>query len=156
MSIGWAGLRVKSQVIWDREAHGMGDLNGSFAPQHDVIWFASKDGFAFAGMRPKSVIRSMRLGGEELVHPNEKPVDLMEQLIEPLTSAGDLVCDPFLGSGSAGRAAVRLGRRFVGMDTDPNHFATARDRIEAETCRHPLFAEPEAIQTELFAPEVQP
>ena len=41
-AIEWAGFSLKSQVIWDRGIHGLGDLNGQFAPQHDVIWFAVK------------------------------------------------------------------------------------------------------------------
>ena len=51
-----AGFTLKSQVIWNRLHHGMGDLKGAFAPMHDVIWYASKGRRVFSNGRPKSVI----------------------------------------------------------------------------------------------------
>lgn len=81
-----AGFLVKGQLVWDREAHGMGDLTGAFAPQHDVMWFGVRGAFAFHSKRPKSLLRQQRLSGEALLHPNEKPVGLMLQLITSLTA----------------------------------------------------------------------
>lgn len=125
-----ASFEVKSQVIWDREVHGMGDLKGSFGPQHDVIWFATKGKFVFPGSRPKSVIRSARVGADKLVHPNEKPVELMEQLISAITPPGGTVLDPFMGSGSTGVAAMRLGFKFIGCEMSPEYVEIAERRIE--------------------------
>jgi len=59
-SIEEVGLIIKSQVIWDRLHHGMGDLKGAFAPQHDVIWYATKGRRVFVHGRPKSVIAHRR------------------------------------------------------------------------------------------------
>lgn len=151
LAIEWAGLDVKSQAIWDRESHGMGDLNGSFAPQHDVLWFAAQGRFCFPGSRPKSVFRSLRLGGVELTHPNEKPLPLMVDLVESVTAAGDLVCDPFLGSGSTAKACIQTGRRFVGCELDEKRFWEAVEGIQAELSRHPLLERPaKAVQRDLY------
>lgn len=139
-AIQWAGYSVQSQVIWDRESHGMGDLNASFAPRHDVIWFATKGRFVFPGLRPQSVINQMRLDGNSLVHPNEKPVGLMRKLIRSVTPEGGTVLDPFMGSGATGVAAIEEGYRFIGMELDPGHFRTAQSRIQS--ARH-LFVEPQ-------------
>lgn len=124
-----AGLTVKSQVIWDRVGHGMGDLTGAFAPQHDVIWFATKGRFTFPGSRPKSVISVPRLAGSVLQHPNEKPVELMCQLVTAICPPGGTVLDPFMGSGTTGVAAVQEGRFFIGIELDPEYHRIAQARI---------------------------
>jgi DNA modification methylase len=124
-----AGFVVRSQGIWDRGAHGMGDLRSQLAPQHDVIWFATKGKFKFPGSRPKSIFRSMRIDGSVMVHPNEKPVDLMGQLITSITTPGQTVLDPFMGAGSTGVAALELNRQFVGVEMDTTYFEIASKRI---------------------------
>ena len=68
-------------------------------------------------------------------HPAPFPVELPLRLIELYTYAGDLVLDPFLGSGSAAVAAVRAGRRYAGDDTDPEYVAIARTRVDEEMAR---------------------
>jgi len=65
-------------------------------------------------------------------HPAPFPVELPEQLIRLYTYAGDLVLDPFMGSGSALVAASRLGRRYVGYDLDPTYVDIARRRVADE------------------------
>jgi site-specific DNA-methyltransferase (adenine-specific) len=62
-------------------------------------------------------------------HPAPFPVELPEQLIRLYTYAGDLVLDPFMGSGSTLVAAARLGRRYVGYDLDPSYVEIARRRV---------------------------
>ena len=65
-------------------------------------------------------------------HPAPFPVELPQRLIELYTFEGELVLDPFMGSGSAAVAAVRTGRHFIGYDTDPEYVAAARARVDAE------------------------
>ena len=76
-----AGLTVKSVIVWDKKAHGMGDLKGSFAPRYEVIIFAAKGRFELPGKRPDDLIACAKVGNQSLTHPNEKPVELLEQLI---------------------------------------------------------------------------
>lgn len=64
-------------------------------------------------------------------HPTQKPVAVMAWLIEAMTNPGDLVVDPFCGSGTTGVAALRLGRRFLGIEIDPAFAATASERCAA-------------------------
>lgn len=66
------------------------------------------------------------------VHPAQKPTELMLELVELFTDPGDLILDPFCGSGTTGVAAVRLQRRFIGIEIDPKYAAVARERIAAE------------------------
>jgi DNA modification methylase len=124
-----AGFSIKSQVIWDRMIHGLGDLNAQFAPQHDVIWWATKGDYAFPGKRPKSVIQYQRVSPDKLVHPNEKPEMLINALIRITTKPGDSILDPFMGSGTTGVACARTGRNFVGIEIDERYFRIAEKRI---------------------------
>lgn len=60
-------------------------------------------------------------------HPTVKPLPLMDKIMRNV--AGESVCDPFMGTGSTGVAAVRAGKRFTGIEANPKHFATAVARI---------------------------
>lgn len=75
-------------------------------------------------------------------HPTEKPVALMSELVSLFTGFGQLVLDPFMGSGTTGVACVKLGRRFVGIEIDPAHFDLACRRIEQAYRQPRLFDEP--------------
>ena len=66
-------------------------------------------------------------------HPTEKPIRLMERLIALVTDEGDVVLDPFMGSGTTGVACMNTKRRFIGMEIDDVYFKTAEDRIIKET-----------------------
>lgn len=133
-----AGFEIKSQVIWDRLAHGMGDLGASFAPQHDTIWFAIKGAFSFPQDRPKSIIAAMRLGGDQLIHPNEKPIHLMRQLVRAVVEPGGTVLDPFAGSGATGTACRDVGVNFIGIEINPDYARKANERMNGKA---PLFAQ---------------
>jgi site-specific DNA-methyltransferase (adenine-specific) len=65
-------------------------------------------------------------------HPAPFPVALPRRLIELYTYEGDLVLDPFMGSGSTAVAAVRTGRHYVGIETEPEYVQAARDRLAGE------------------------
>lgn len=62
-------------------------------------------------------------------HPTQKPIDLFSQLVLKHSNEGDLVIDPFLGSGTTGVAAVSHGRDFQGSEIDPNYVSVSRRRI---------------------------
>lgn len=65
-------------------------------------------------------------------HPTQKPIALMMELVSDFTDVGETILDPFAGSGTTGVAALRLGRRFVGVERDPQFFALAVERLRAE------------------------
>jgi site-specific DNA-methyltransferase (adenine-specific) len=68
---------------------------------------------------------------ERLGYPTQKPEALLERIVAAASDPGDLVLDPFLGSGTTGVVALRLGRRFLGCDSSPEALAIARARIDA-------------------------
>jgi site-specific DNA-methyltransferase (adenine-specific) len=73
------------------------------------------------------------------LHPTEKPRRLMSEIIADFTSPDELVCDPFMGSGTTGVSAVMAGRRFVGIEKDPRYFDIACKRIEDAQRQGSLF-----------------
>ncbi len=64
-------------------------------------------------------------------HPTEKPVSLMLEILADFTNPGQLIADPFMGSGTTGIAAIKSGRRFIGIEKDPAYFDLACKRIAA-------------------------
>ncbi len=64
-------------------------------------------------------------------HPTQKPLELLDRILLASTEAGDLVLDPFAGSGTTGVAAARLGRRFVGIELEPEYADLAVRRFKA-------------------------
>jgi site-specific DNA-methyltransferase (adenine-specific) len=74
-----------------------------------------------------------------LAHPTPKPAWLMIDAIDALTLPGELVCDPFMGSGTTGVAAIRVGRQFVGIERDQNYFDLSCKRVSAALQQQDLF-----------------
>lgn len=90
-----------------------------------------------------------QLANEGKVHPTQKPLPLMEWCVSK-TKGG--VLDPFMGSGTTGVAAVKLGRKFTGIEIDPGYFDIACKRISEALKQPDMFVEAPkpAIQTELL------
>ena len=62
-------------------------------------------------------------------HPTQKPIKLLEDLINTFSQVGDTVCDLTMGSGSTGVAAINTGRNFIGIEKDAGYFKIAQERI---------------------------
>lgn len=124
------GFRVKDQIVWDKMQHGTGDLKGSPGPRHELAIMLTKGRFTFAGRRPQSVIQIKKVPPAKLAHPNEKPVALMEALVNSYCPEGGVVLDPCMGVSPVGVACVITGRKFIGIELSPDYFEIARSRIE--------------------------
>jgi site-specific DNA-methyltransferase (adenine-specific) len=96
---------------------------GSFLSDAEIAW--QKGGCGVYCCRDLS----MRAEERFRVHPNQKPIPLMEWCINRTSGT---VCDPFTGSGSIGVACIRTGRRFVGVEIDPGYYEIAKARIIKE------------------------
>lgn len=129
-------FKLKSQVIWNRMHHGTGDLTGSFAPMHDVIWYATKGRRIFNkanpyDTRPKSVLSHKRPSpSEDYGHPTVKPVGLLRELIKGTDDGTDgIVLDPFLGSGSTAVACIKEDRKYIGIEIEKEYIDIAVKRV---------------------------
>jgi len=110
-------MRPRSQDKWAQKITATRGLSAADAKMGDVWRDASP------GMCCNSHLRQ---------HPNEKPESLMAKLVKLCSVEGETICDPYMGSGTTGVVAVRYGRRFLGVEKDPVHFATAEQRIRRE------------------------
>jgi site-specific DNA-methyltransferase (adenine-specific) len=82
------GMRVKNVLIWDKGNHSMGDLKSSYGSRYESIVFAPMKDFKFQGKRPVDIISVPRVPADKMVHPNEKPVNLLRRLILDATKMG--------------------------------------------------------------------
>ena len=130
--------KTRMILVWDKgPALGMGALDLPWKPTYEEIYVLGK---GFSGHRGGAVIyqppvQSMAKNGR--LHPNEKPVALLKTLL--LKMPVETICDPFMGSGSTGVAAMEMGKKFVGIEVEPKYFDIACKRIEQAQQQLKLF-----------------
>jgi site-specific DNA-methyltransferase (adenine-specific) len=118
-----AGFRFWKPLVWDKVSIGMGY---HYRSRYEFILFFEKGKRRLSDLGVADVIRVPRVRAG---YPTEKPSAVAEILIGQSSSAGDLVVDPFMGSGSSGVAAIQLGRRFIGCDVSPESISLASQRL---------------------------
>ena len=92
--------------------------------------------FNFLSQKKMCNVLFYNIGQKETEHPTEKPLQIISQFVEISSNRGDVVLDPFMGSGTTGVACQQLGRNFIGYEISPDYFKIAEKRIkEAETQR---------------------
>lgn len=133
-----AGFRVNQRLIWHKRDHGKGDLMGTYAQTCEDVLFASK-GRHILNHRPPTLLDVGCVPTwEHRHHPHQKPVALPKLLIGASTQPGDVVLDPFVGSGTTLVACMKTGRRGIGIEIDNRFIPAIRRRLkDAET---PLFS----------------
>jgi site-specific DNA-methyltransferase (adenine-specific) len=124
-----AGLKVKTKIIWVKDNWSAGDLQGSFGNRYEEILFAVKGRHRIRGRRWPNVWEFPRVPPSRLLCQGQKPVELLERAVEASSDRGDVVLDPFCGSGSTGEAAANTGRRYILADVDPRMVHIARLRL---------------------------
>lgn len=117
--------KLKS-IIWDKTRVGLGRI---FRHQHELIIWARWGGHKFIGKTSSDVLSYPATLTKDRDHPVEKPVELIQALIEPTTEKGDVVFDPFLGGGSTCVAAHRLERKCLGIELDEDYFDMAVKKV---------------------------
>jgi len=78
-------------------------------------------------------------------HPTGKPLPLLQKWVQQFSEPGEVILDPFMGSGTTGVAAIQLGRKFIGIEKDPKYFDIACKRIEQAVAQGQLF-KPEVVK----------
>ncbi len=146
------GFWILNDVVW-RKTNPMPNFRGRrFQNAHETMIWASRDQkaksytFNYEALKAANDDVQMRsdwlfpicTGGERLkdengdkVHPTQKPEALLARVIMASTKPGDIVLDPFFGSGTTGAVAKRLGRHFVGVEREQTYIDAANERIGA-------------------------
>ena len=118
-----AGFKFWKPLVWDKVTIGMGY---HYRARYELILFFEKGKRRLSDLGVADIITVPRIRGG---YPAEKPPEVAEVLIRQSCEAGDLVIDPFMGGGSVGIAAGRLGRRFAGNDLNPEAVKIASQRL---------------------------
>jgi modification methylase len=167
------GFWVLNDIVW-RKANPMPNFRGKrFTNAHETMIWASRSPssrytFHYEAMKAANEdvqVRSdwflpictgeerLKDGAGRKAHPTQKPEALLRRILMASSNPGDVVLDPFLGSGTTGAVARQLGRDFIGIERDPGYLEVAKARIAAAT---PLPAEalapPPARRTEPRVP----
>lgn len=121
---------LENVLVWVKNNRTRGDLKGNYGYQHEMILYAQKGRRDLAGTHDANVLHFDKVPSNHMVHPTEKPVQLLEYLIEKSTSVGETVLDMFMGSGSTCLAAKHLNRNYVGIEIEPVWYRVARGRLE--------------------------
>ncbi len=144
-----AGYWILNDIVW-RKSNPMPNFRGTrFTNAHETLIWCAKDDkarytFNYRAMKALNDDLQMRsdwllpiCGGPERVkdndghkaHPTQKPEALLYRILLACTKPGDVVLDPFFGSGTTGAVARRLGRRWIGIEREPGYVRVAKERI---------------------------
>ena len=143
------GYWILNDIVW-RKANPMPNFKGTrFTNAHETLIWASmgekaKYTFNYRAMKTLNDELQMRsdwlipiCGGQERlkkgghkVHPTQKPEALLYRILLACSNPGDVILDPFFGTGTTGAVAKRLGRHFIGIEREDDYIAAALERIE--------------------------
>lgn len=151
-SVGYAmqqlGFKILNDITWEKPNPPPNLSCRYFTHSTEtILWAAksekSKHCFNYQDMRQENGGKQMKTvwtfpapsKREKLMgkHPTQKPISLIKLCVRASTNPGDLVLDPFMGSGTTGVASVSAGRRFVGVDLDPTYIHVAKRRLHEVT-----------------------
>lgn len=133
-----AGLWIVNDVIWFKRNAPPIRVCNRLAPSTELIWIAAKSkkylfNYALAkainGGKQMRNLWNIRAERHTTEHPTEKPETLMNRIVGIGSNPGDIVMDPFMGSGTTGAVAKKMGRSFVGFEIDKRYYDIAEARI---------------------------
>lgn len=125
------GFGLNRMLVWDKQAFTAGDLN-DYGCQVEYIVFATNGPVKLNGNRDPNLLSVPRVNPKVMMHPTEKPLALMSYLVLRSTAPGDLVLDPFMGSGNSLVAAMDLGRRAIGIELEERYCEIAARRLSQQ------------------------
>ena len=123
-------FNIKNLLVWVKNNHGSGDLRGAYAPKHELVLFFHKGRSLLRDGRRPDILEYSKVSGSKMVHPTEKPIDMLGRMVKDSSDTQGVVFDPFMGSGTTGIAAKNLNRNFIGIELDEEYFQIANKRIK--------------------------
>ena len=118
--------KIESMLVWDKEWIGPGGTKG-LRPSYELVALFASDNFSIDDRGIPDIVRFKWSSNKPNGHPAEKPIKLITWLMN--ISGGNLILDPFMGSGTTGVACIQTERKFIGIEIDPTYYAIAEKRI---------------------------
>ena len=112
---------LKNILIWSKDNHTAGDLSWSYAQSYEMVLFGMKGRKRLIGRRDRDSVYYPKIKSPHQQHLLQKPEDLVGYLIEKSSRPGEVVLDPFAGSGTVGACCVRLGRSSIQFEIDKRY-----------------------------------
>lgn len=129
-----AGFGMIRIIIWQKtNPVPLNSKSNYLSNSREIAILGIKGGKPTFNSKYDNGVYELPIHREKRIHPTQKPLKLMEALIEKHSRPNDLVIDPFLGSGTTGVASLKLKRRFVGGDKDSKYILKARKRFKQAT-----------------------
>lgn len=125
-------FRRKAILVWEKDGPGMGDTNCPWGMGSEFIMYFQKGKREKDTRRRNSVLHVPQVRPNELIHPHEKPVPLLETFIKTSTKERDFIVDPFGGSGSLARAARNVHRSAVVIESNKKNYKLAKQKFDTE------------------------
>ena len=119
---------IKTTLVWDKGNKGSGDLENDWGNQTELVIYCVK-GKKLINHRRGNLLSVPRLHSSKMVHPTQKPDELLKQILEVSVTNGDFVVDPFMGSGSTIKVCNELGIKSLGIELDSDMFNIANNYI---------------------------
>ena len=122
-------LKLSNLIVWKKDNWSAGDLTGNFGAQYELVMFITKGRHRRRGRRFSNVWDFPRVPHGKLLMPAQKPEGLVRRAIEASSDEGQLVVDPFAGSGTTGAACMASGRECLLGDIDPDMVRMSASRL---------------------------
>lgn len=133
------GFIAVDALVWQKPDPLPLNAKSRFLNAWEAIVVGKRSGATFSGFCEHNVILKYQAPkGKTRIHPTQKPLGLIKELISLTTQKGDVVLDPFIGSGTTAEAAIALGRHFIGFELDKKYCELAQQRVERSRQETPL------------------
>lgn len=119
---------IKTPIVWDKGNKGSGDLDNDWGNQTEIVIYCVK-GKKLVNNRRGNLISVPRLHTSKMIHPTQKPNELIKQILEVSFTDGDFIVDPFMGSGSTVKVCNELKAKCLGIELDKEMFNIANNYI---------------------------
>lgn len=129
-----AGLKVRNNLIWNKNHAQFGAMFAQYKQKFEPILYCHVKGESpkWRGPNNEVTVWEVDRASTNNLHPTQKPIDLMLRIIRNGSDPGDIVLDPFAGSGTTLRAAKDIGRRAIGIEIDEGYCAVIAGRMTQE------------------------
>jgi site-specific DNA-methyltransferase (adenine-specific) len=120
---------IKTPIVWDKGNKGSGDLDNDWGNQTEIVIFCTK-GKKLINKRLGNIINVPRMHTNKMIHPTQKPEELLKTILDVSYIDGDFVVDPFMGSGSTIKVANNMGAKSLGIELDNEMFQIANKYLK--------------------------